>query len=462
MFSLTFSIPSECIIPKILVKVIISQIKGINYTKGDEIPMVNADESTLDREMAYFRFALIAPVIQGIFPDASIAAYCRRVTEDPIRKPDGELFQYKPATLEKWVTLYRESGMDALMPKERSDKGSVRSLSAECIHEIHLIKERFPKLDAIQIHIRLVQDGFIPATVSPRTIQRFIKANGLKPSAASGLLKDRKAFEEPFFGSMFQADTCYMPYIPDEHGKKRRSYLIMILDDYSRMIVGARIFFEDDAYNFQKVLKATVATYGIPTKIYTDHGPGYENSQTSFICGSIGAILLHAPVRDGAAKAKIERTFGTLKSRWLNGLDISQIRSLDEFNHELAEAIRKHNLTINSSTKQTPMDRFLATRGRIRVPESDEWLDECFMNRIRRKVRNDSTLSFNNTQFDAPMHFIRQTVEVRFLPDRLSEAYIFENGVRFPLKITDKQANSRVKRETWLTVDYSKGGDKNV
>ena len=423
--------------------------------------MEKTNSIDLGREMAYFRFALIAPVIQGVFPDASIAAYCRRVTENPVKRPDGILFQYKPATLERWVTLYRESGMDALMPKERSDKGSVRTLSKECTQQIRSIKEKFPKLDAIQIHVRLVQDGLIPAAVSPRTIQRFIKSNGLKPSAAAGLLKDRKAFEEPFFGSMWQADTCHMPYIPDGHGKKRRSYLIALVDDHSRLIVGAGMFFEDDAYNFQKVLKAAVAAYGIPIKIYADHGPGYENSQISFICGSIGTVLIHAPVRDGAAKAKIERTFGTLKSRWLNGLDTNQIRSLGDFNSELAEAVRRHNLTINSSTKQTPMERFLATRGRIRVPESEEWLDECFMNRIRRKVRNDSTLSFLNTQFDAPMHFMRQTVEVRFLPDRLPEAYIFENGARYPLKVTDRQANSRAKRENWPTVDYSKEGGIN-
>jgi hypothetical protein len=148
--------------------------------------------------------------------------------------------------------------------------------------------------------------------------------------------------------------------------------------------------------------------------------------------------------------------FGVLKQRWLHGLDTGQIKSIDEFNRELSKAVRTHNLTVNSSTGQTPMDRFLATRGKIRRPQSEEWLDECFMNRITRKVKNDATLSLQNIQFDAPMQFIRQTVEVRFLPDRLDEAYIFDNGKRFPLKVTDKQANSRVKRVDWPTVDYSK------
>jgi len=228
------------------------------------------------------------------------------------------------------------------------------------------------------------------------------------------------------------------------------------------MIVGARLFFEDSAYNFQKVLKDAVSTFGIPNKLYCDHGPSYENSQLTYICGNIGAVLIHAPVRDGAAKAKVERAFGVLKSRWLNGLDTNQILSLEEFNLGLTEAVRKHNLTVNSSTEQTPMDRFLSTRGRIRIPESEEWLNDCFMNRISRKVRNDSTLSIQNLQFDSPMQFIRQTVEVRFLPDKLSEAYIFDSGNRYPLKLTDKQANSKVKREVWPTVDYSKGDGANV
>jgi hypothetical protein len=228
------------------------------------------------------------------------------------------------------------------------------------------------------------------------------------------------------------------------------------------MIVGARLFFEDSAYNFQKVLKGAVSTFGIPNKLYCDHGSAYENSHLSFICGSIGTVLIHAPIRDGAAKAKVERTFGVLKSRWLNGFDTSQILSIEEFNLELTEAVRKHNLTFNSSIEQTPMDRFLSTRGRIRFPVSEDWLHECFMNRIYRKVRNDSTLSIQNLQFDAPMQFMRQSVEVRFLPDSLSDAYIFDNGKRYPLKLTDKQANSKAKREVWPTVDYSKGGIANV
>jgi hypothetical protein len=229
--------------------------------------MTKPNDQDHDRELAYFRFALIAPVIQGTFTDASIAAYCRRVTEEPVTRPDGTLFQYRPSTLEKWVALYRTGGMEALVPKERSDKGSARSLSDECALEIYRLKEKFPRLDAVQIHVRLVQDGLLPASVSPRTVQRFIKANHLKMVAASGPMKDRKAYEEPYFGAMWLADSCFFPFVPDGHGKRRRTFLIAIVDDNSRMLVGARLFFEDNAYRFQNVLKGAIATHGIPHKL---------------------------------------------------------------------------------------------------------------------------------------------------------------------------------------------------
>ncbi len=60
----------------------------------------------------------------------------------------------------------------------------------------------------------------------------------------------------------------------------------MIIDDHSRLLVGGGLFYNDTSYNFQKVLKAAVATYGIPMKLYVDNGSTYSNEQLSLICGS--------------------------------------------------------------------------------------------------------------------------------------------------------------------------------
>lgn len=406
-------------------------------------------------DIAHFRFALIAPVIQRTYFEPSAAAYFRKVTANELTLPDGSLFKYNPKTLEKWVESYRNYGMDGLMPKTRSDSGKSRALNAAAIEEIFNLKEKFPKLNATQIYFRLVENRFIPATVSVAAVQRFIKKHDLK-SAGNLNIKDRKAFEEPYFGAMWQADTCYLPYI-SEDSKKRRTYLIMILDDHSRMIVGGQIFYNDNAYNFQQVLKKAVATYAIPHKLYLDNGSNYIDKQLALICGSIGTVKLHTPVRDGSAKGKVERNFRTLRDRWLNGLDTSTISSLEAFNELLYDYIRQHNTTVHSAIKETPMDRFIRTKGQTKVPKSLEWLDEAFHNRLDRKVNNDACLSINKTYYDAPQQFIGMKVQVRFLPGAMDDAYILYDNKRYPIVRTDKTANSRTKRNNpHDNLDYSK------
>lgn len=96
---------------------------------------MSKDTETLkhDAEVTQFRFALIVPVIQGLFPDASAAAYFKRVTASPLTLPDGSSVAYSYKTLEKWKFLYASGGLDALMPNARSDKGIPRSLDEDAI-----------------------------------------------------------------------------------------------------------------------------------------------------------------------------------------------------------------------------------------------------------------------------------------------------------------------------------------
>ena len=406
-------------------------------------------------DIAHFRFALIAPVIQGTFFEPSAAAYFRKVTDKPLTLPDGSTFQYNPKTLEKWVEAYRNSGMDGLLPKVRSDKGTSRVLNDTAIEEIFNLKEKFPRLNATQIYFKLIESGFISTAVSVAAVQRFVKKQDLK-SARCLNIKDRKAFEEPYFGAMWQADTCYLPYL-SENGKKQRTYLMMIIDDHSRFIVGAQIFYSDNAYNFQKVFKSAVATYGIPNKLYLDNGSNYIDKQLALICGSIGTLKLHTPVRDGASKGKCERNFRTLRERWLNALDVSTLSGLDHFNQHLADYVRKHNTTLHTAIKETPMDRFLRTKGQIKTPNSFEWLDQCFQNRITRKVNNDACISIDKVYYDAPQQFIGMTVDIRFLPGAMNDAYILYDGKSYPLVRTDKVANSKTKRnKPHEFLDYSR------
>ena len=226
--------------------------------------------------------------------------------------------------------------------------------------------------------------------------------------------------------------------------------------------MGAGLFYSDSAANFQSVLKAAVATYGIPAKLYTDNGAPYVNDQLSLICGAIGTVLLHTKVRDGASKAKIERFWRTTKERWLYGLDMESVHSLKDFNTIFREYIRSYNTTFHSGIECTPFDRYRASKDQVRPPRSREWLDQCFLNRITRKVRKDATVSIEKVSFDVPMQFIGHTVDIRFRPGEMDSAVICTEDGQFPLRQTNKNENCRTKRDNTPSIDYSRLGASHV
>jgi len=407
-------------------------------------------------QIAQFKLAIISPVIHNLFPDATRAAYYKRVTEKPLTFPDGTQKSYCYKTIEKWVSDYKLHGFEGLLPSKRSDKGVSRALPDTAIEEIYRLKDKFPRINATQIYLHLVENSFIPAVVSVDTVQRFIKKNDLKGARNPNII-DRKAFEEDAFGKMWQADTCFFPYITED-GKSRRVYCVMIIDDHSRMLVGGELFYNDNAENFQKVLRDAIARFSIPQKLFVDNGGPYANAQLSLICGALGTVLLHTKVRDGAAKAKIERSWLSIKHRLINKLDPSAIPSLAAFNELLADYIREYNVTYHNGIKCTPMDRFNDTKSQMIIPKSMEWLDECFLNRITRKVRKDATVSINNLSFDVPMQFIGAKVDIRFRPNDLGSAFILYENCKFPLRLTNKVENCHTKRNN-PKIDYSKIGD---
>lgn len=253
---------------------------------------------------------------------------------------------------------------------------------------------------------------------------------------------------------MWLADTCYFPHI-QENGKSRRVYAMCIIDDHSRMIVGAELFYQDNAAGFQKVFKDAVSTYNIPAKLLVDNGAPYANDQIALICGSLGTVLIHARPRDGAAKGKQERFWRTAKERFLYGLDMDTIHSLEQFNAVFRDFVRNYNLTFHTGIQSTPFDRFQATADQARPVSSAEWLEECFLNREYRKVRKDATISIDSVSYDVPMQFIGMKVEIRFVPGDMDTAFIFYEERRFPIRKTDRNENCRTKRKNPPVLRYS-------
>jgi putative transposase len=406
-------------------------------------------------ELAEYKFGLIAPAVNGTYPDPSMAEYFRRVCAEPVGLPDGTVARLKPSTLASWRRRYLKLGFEGLMPKGRSDLGTSRRIDADLGADIQAMRAESPRISAKMVHERLVEEGHVAAgELSVATVQRWFRNNPLPEGEAPA--KDRRAFESARVNGIWQADTLYGPHVGTP---PRRAYLQAIIDDKSRKVVSARFVERDDAASFQGTLRAAVASHGVPERLFVDNGGPYRNGQLSLICGELGIVLLHAAVRDGAAKGKIERFNRTLRMRFLSVLPEGARASMGALNAALAAWVAAYNATVHSSTRQAPNEAFAAEADRLRWLEGGEGaLDEAFRNRVTRKVAPDATVRVDHVLYDAPMGLVGERVELRWTPGREGDVWIvMPDGSRRRLAPTDKAANAEAPRVRPYSIDWGAG-----
>ena len=404
-------------------------------------------------KIALFKFSIIAPLCNDTFDAPSKAAYCRQMAEKSYTLPDGSIKRYSADTFKQWFIQYRNHGIEVLRPKGRNDAGLSRALSEEAAQRIAEIKQQYPHITGTLVYQKLIEEGYVKASgASLPTVLRFIKNNHLR--AKEIVPEDRRAYECEFANDCWQADSSAGPVIKVD-GVKKETWLISLIDDKSRLITHAEFFFHDNSVNMQLALRKAVQKHGLPARLYVDNGSSYKNQQLSWICASLGIVLIHTPPFSPKNKGKIERMFRTLKDTWINGVDWNSFPDLASLNHEFITFVNEgYNNRLHSVTEAKPKERWLADASRIRYlpPET---LDDCFLHRETRTVGGDATLRISKIVFEAPPQYIKQKVNIRYSPGDLSKAYIFDEKNKlahtiYPLRRVD---NSKVKRQHAL--DYS-------
>lgn len=403
-------------------------------------------------DFGLFRFSLIAPAINHTHSFKSNYEYFKAVSEKK-HIFDGKEYTFSVSCLKTWYYKYQKRGFKSLEKQKRLDYNKSRKLNKETIDKIILLREQFPNINGTAIYKKLIEEKYInKEMISLDTILRYLKNNNLKASQFVG--KERKMFEMEFANDCWQSDTSDGPYLTIDK-EKYRTKLIMFIDDKSRMIMGYKFFLNDTAINMQYVLKNAIKTYGVPKRLFVDNGGPYANKQLSMICASLGIELIHAKPYSPESKAKIERSFRTIKDGWMRCTDWNEFKTLDDVNESLKKFIYNEYINkIHSSTLETPNERWHNDFKKVRFLK-ETFIDECFLHRINRKVRKDQTILINHNYYDIPHKYVGLTIEIRYNPINLEEVYIFENEEKvYTCKIVDKIANSKIKRKN--TIDYSK------
>ena len=56
------------------------------------------------------------------------------------------------------------------------------------------------------------------------------------------------------------------------------------------------------------------------------------------------------------------------------------------------------------------------------------------------------------------MQFISAKVDIRYLPDDMTSAYILADGKKFPIRRTNRNDNCHTRRNNLPPIDYAKAG----
>ena len=122
-------------------------------------------------------------------------------------------------------------------------------------------------------------------------------------------------------------------------------------------------------------------------------------------------------------KGKCERLFRTVKDGFFNTIDWNSIKSIEQVQEMYNEYLRDNYInTKHSSIEMTPKERFMKDYENI-TRKSNEDIDECFLHRVTRQVRSDSTISLNNIIYEVPQKYIKKNIIIKYNPENIKELY---------------------------------------
>jgi len=403
-----------------------------------------------DREnIALFRYGLIAPLLNNQV--SSKKAYLEKIASQVHQVPYWGPKEYTPKAVSEWLRLYRKDGFEALKPKFRSDKGESRRIPGEIQAKILEQRRERQNMPVTLFYEQLVADGMIrQCDFSYATVHRFLKKHGLVGKAARKE-PERKRFAHDTVNMLWQTDATSGPYLT-VGSKKKATSLIAFIDDCSRVITAARFSFTENTEDLMKVFEEALVRRGIPKLIYADNGKIFRSDQFHLACASLGISLVHAKVGDAQAKGKVERFFGSLKTRFFPRLREQQVEDLDTLNALFWQWLEQdYHRKPHTTLQETPLNVYLSQMHQVQLVEDPASLKHLFLKRDYRKVRHDGTISLHNHLFEVPPAFIGERIEVRY-DEALNQVLIFADGKQSAAaKRVHLADNARTKRQKALS-----------
>jgi len=365
--------------------------------------------------------------------------------------PGSKRCQLSEKTIESWYYAWKTGGIEALETNPRNDKGQSK-LPAKIQDAILTAKWDNPSRALNTLIALLEQKGLIAhGTISRSSVHRLLKQHGLSTrSVVSTAAVERRSFVASHAGDIWYGDVMHGPKVVID-GHLRKSYLVSLMDDASRLITHSAFCAGETALDIEGVLKQAVLKRGLPIKLVVDNGAAYRSKTLQAICALLEIRLIYCKPYSPQGKGKLERWHATVRSQFLSELTACAIRDVQDLNARWWVWIEKayHQRPHQGLGGKTPLQRWQQDLVRMRsLGHFAAPLDTIFYHRQSRKVRKDGTVAFQGTLFEVPYELSGQSVMLVVDPHRHQAIAVEDEDGKClgPVTLLDANANAHRKR----------------
>ncbi len=404
-------------------------------------------EEEKKKQIAVFRFGVIADFVTGVRlhrgeKERLLADKCARKWTIPYsnRTSIGR------STIRDWISNYQNGGcrLEALYPRDRSDKGKSRSIDNETATNLICVRNEFPKA-TVETLIRIMRQRQLilaGTRLNATNVWRFLHQHGLMPeSQAAGV--DRRKYEAELPNDIWQSDVMHGPQVLVNE-RRRKAYLIAFIDDHSRLVPFAKFYLSENLASFLDAFEKALVKRGLPRKLYVDKGSAFRSRQLQHVCASLAIALIHSTAYQPQGRGKIERFFRTVRTQFLPSL--TEPSSLEDLNTALDLWLDQYHQRRHSAIAQSPLQRYGANIQCLRVAPDD--LKDHFRIVLRRTVAKDRSVTINGRLFEAPVALIAKRIDLLYHKDQPLRVEARLSGQSYGmLQPVDLAVNCRVRRD---------------
>jgi transposase InsO family protein len=383
------------------------------------------------------RFELIAPLL-----NENIDASQRRRLRAQILE-SGEISE---RSLRRYIRAYRINGYQSLADIPRSDKGGLRKVPEKAINEAVKLRQELPTRSVRRIIEILEGEKIIkPGEVSRTSLNRHLIQLGY---GAAQLRDERKAlqpasrFERKRRNDLFQTDVKYGPTLII-NGTKKKTYLLTIIDDKTRMIMHAEFYGNQRLPILEDCFRKALLKFGKPSGILVDNGKIFVSKWFRLACARLGICHITAKPFSPQTKGKCEK-YHLRVDEFLSELALEPVNTLSELNRKffiwleegyihyphnalVQEERDPHTGEVLRKRERTPYQAYTEDPAKVRYVSSIECRD-AFLWEEQRKVDKSGCVKLAGIVFDVGTALIRRRIDVRYDPFDLSLIEVWHDG----------------------------------